>query len=202
MTGMVRLVMLTLYYSPGSSSMAAHIALHEVGAPFDKHAVSVPRKETRTPEFLAVNPAGKVPVLMIDGRPLTEVAGILYYLARTYPAAGLLPAGDIEAEAQAISWMSYVASTIHPAIRQGVAEARDLYAVADKRLGNRTWILGDRYSIADIHLFRLFWRFHPLAGLTADAFPRLTAHHARMLARPAVQRVIATEAAVGYQLPA
>ena len=83
MTGVVRLTMLTLYYSPGSSSMAAHIALHEVGATFDKHAVSVPRKETRTPEFLAVNPAGKVPVLMIDGRPLTEVAGILYYLART-----------------------------------------------------------------------------------------------------------------------
>ena len=113
--------MIKLYYSPGSSSMAAHIALHEVGAAFDKHAVSVPRKETRTADFLAVNPVGKVPVLMIDGRPLTEVAGILYYLARTYPAANLLPAGDIEAEAQVVSWMSYVASTIHPAIRQGVA---------------------------------------------------------------------------------
>ena len=193
MTGMVRLVMLTLYYSPGSSSMAAHIALHEVGAPFDKHAVSVPRKETRTPEFLAVNPAGKVPVLMIDGRPLTEVAGILYYLARTYPAAGLLPAGDIEAEAQAISWMSYVASTIHPAIRQGVAEARELYAVADKRLGNRTWILGDRYSIADIHLFRVYWRFRDQLERKPGDFPALEAHHARMLERPAVKKTIEIE---------
>ena len=193
MTGMVRLVMLTLYYSPGSSSMAAHIALHEVGAPFEKHAVSVPRKETRTAEFLAVNPAGKVPVLMIDGRPLTEVAGILYYLARTYPAAGLLPAGDIEAEAQAISWMSYVASTIHPAIRQGVAEARDLYAVADKRLGNRTWILGDRYSIADIHLFRVYWRFRDQLERKPGDFPALEAHHARMLERPAVKKTIEIE---------
>ena len=190
---MLRFGMLKLYYSPGSSSMAAHIALHEVGAPFEKHAVSVPRKETRTPEFLAVNPAGKVPVLMIDGRPLTEVAGILYYLARTYPAANLLPAGDIEAEAQAISWMSYVASTIHPAIRQGVAEARELYAVADRRLGDRTWILGDRYSIADIHLFRVYWRFRDQLERKPGDFPALEAHHARMLERPAVTKTIEIE---------
>jgi glutathione S-transferase len=193
--------MLTLYYSPGSSSMAAHIALHEVGAPFEKRAVSVPRKETRTPEFLAVNPAGKVPVLLVDGRPLTEVAGILFYLARTYPAAGLLPAGDIEAESQAISWMSYVASTIHPAIRQGVPEARELYAVADKRLGNRTWILGDRYSIADIHLFRLYWRLANSLKPAPETFPNLTAHYRRMMARPAVQRTIEVETAIGYELP-
>ncbi|WP_439610943.1 glutathione S-transferase family protein [Reyranella sp.] len=188
--------MLKLYYSPGSSSMAAHIALHEVGATFDKHAVSVPRKETRTADFLAVNPVGKVPVLMIDGKPLTEVAGILFYLARTYPAANLLPAGDTEAEAQAVSWMSYVASTIHPAIRQGVAEARELYAVADKRLGNRTWILGDRYSIADIHLFRVYWRFRDQLERKPGDFPALEAHHARMLERPAVKKTIEIEAKV------
>ncbi len=187
--------MLKLYYSPGSSSMAAHIALHEVGATFDKHAVSVPRKETRNADFLAVNPVGKVPVLMIDGRPLTEVAGILFYLARTYPAANLLPAGDIEAEAQAISWMSYVASTIHPAIRQGVAEARELYAVADKRLGNRTWILGDRYSIADIHLFRVYWRFRDQLERKPGDFPALEAHYARMMERPAVKKTIEVEKA-------
>ena len=192
---MLRFGMLKLYYSPGSSSMAAHIALHEVGAAFEKHAVSVPRKETRTADFLAVNPVGKVPVLMIDGRPLTEVAGILYYLARTYPAANLLPAGDIEAEAQVVSWMSYVASTIHPAIRQGVAEARELYAVADRRLGNRTWILGNRYSIADIHLFRVYWRFRDQLERQPGDFPALEAHHARMLERPAVKKTIEVERA-------
>lgn len=186
--------MITLYYSPGTSSMAAHIALHEVGARFEKRAVSVPRKETREADFLSVNPVGKVPVLMIDGRPLTEVAGILYYLARTYPAAGLLPAGDIEAEAQVVSWMSYVASTIHPALRQGVAEARELYAVADKRLGDRTWILGDRYSIADIHLFRVYWRFRDQLERKPGDFPALEAHYAGMMARPAVQKTIEVEA--------
>lgn len=191
---MVRSDMLKLYYSPGSSSMAAHIALHEVGATFEKQAVSVPRKETRTPEFLAVNPVGKVPVLLVNGRPLTEVAGILFYLARTYPAAGLLPTGDIEAEAQAISWMSYVASTIHPAIRQGVAEARELYAVADKRLGDREWVLPDHYSIADIHLFRVYWRFRDQLERQPGDFPALEAHHARMLERPAVKKTIEVEA--------
>lgn len=189
--------MLTLYFSPGTSSLAAHIALHEVGATFETRAVSVPRKETRLPEFLAVNPVGKVPVLMVDGRPLTEVAGILFYIARTYPAAGLLPAGDIEAEAQAISWMSYVASTIHPALRQGVSEARELYAVADKRLGDREWILGDRYSIADIHLFRVYWRFRDQLERKPGDFPALEAHHARMLARPAVKKTLEIEAKAG-----
>src|SRR5512143_2174267 len=99
--------MLTLYFSPGASSMAPHIALHEVGAPFEGKPLSLGKKETRTAEFLAINPAGKVPTLLIDGRVLTEVAGILFYLARTYPAARLLPEGDREAEAQVVSWRSY-----------------------------------------------------------------------------------------------
>ncbi|MEI7873397.1 MAG: glutathione S-transferase N-terminal domain-containing protein, partial [Alphaproteobacteria bacterium] len=98
--------MLTFYFAPGSSSMAPHIALHETGASFEGKPLSLARKDTRTSAFLAMNPAGKVPVLMIDDRMLTEVAGILFYLARTFPAAELLPQGDVEAEAQVVSWMS------------------------------------------------------------------------------------------------
>src|SRR5471030_1801512 len=113
--------MLTFWFSPGSSSMATHIALHEVGAEFDARLVSLPKKEQFTPEFLALNPDAKVPTLAIDGRILTEVAGTLFYLARRYPEARLLPAGDIEAEAQIVSWMSFIASTVHPARRAGVA---------------------------------------------------------------------------------
>ena len=127
--------MLTFYFSPGSSSMAPHIALHEAGASFEGRPLSLAKKDTRTPAFLAINPAGKVPLLVVDGRALTEVAGILFYLARAFPAAGLLPQGDVEAEAQVVSWMSYIASTIHPARRQGLEHAREVYAVADKRLG-------------------------------------------------------------------
>ena len=103
--------MLTLYFSPGASSMAPHIALHEVGAPFEGKPLSLAKKETHTPEFLAVNPEGKVPTMLIDGRVLTEVAGILFYLAKRFPAAGLLPDGDIEAEGRVVSWMSFIASS-------------------------------------------------------------------------------------------
>lgn len=194
--------MLTFYFSPGSSSMAPHIALHETGAPFEAKPLSFGKKETRAPEFLAINPNGKVPVLLVDGRVLTEVAGILFYLARMFPAAGLLPQEDIEAEAQVVSWMSYIASTIHPARRQGLEHAREVYAVADKRLGKNDWAVGERYSIADIHLFRLYWRFRSSLEPEPGALPNIEAHYARMMARPAVQRTIEIETKIGYDLPA
>ena len=85
--------MLTLYLSPGSSSMAVHIALHEIGAPFESRPISFAKREQHAPDYLAVNPEGKVPTLLIDGRPLTEVAAILYYLAKRFPEAGLWPPG-------------------------------------------------------------------------------------------------------------
>ena len=194
--------MLTLYFSPGASSMAPHIALHEVGAPFEGKPVSLARKETHTPEFLAVNPEGKVPTMLIDGRVLTEVAGILFYLAKRFPAAGLLPDGDIEAEGRVVSWMSFIASSIHPARRQGVEHARAIYALADKRLGKNDWAVGGRYSIADIHLFRLYWRFRNSLNPAPGEFPNIEAHYTRMMARPAVKKTIEVESKIGYELPA
>ena len=193
--------MLTLYFAPGSSSMAAHIALHEVGAPFEPRPLSFARKETRAPEFLAINPEGKVPVLLIDGRPLTEVAGILFYLAREFPAAGLMPQGDAEAEAQVISWMSFIAATVHPARRQGPERMREVFRFAEQRLGEGDWALDDTYSIADIHLFRLYWRFVNWSHVQKEEFPRLSAHYERMMARPAVKRTCEIEAGIGYELP-
>lgn len=193
--------MLTLYCAPGSSSMAPHIALHEIGVPFDLRPLSFARKQNRDPAYLAINPEGKVPTLLIDGRPLTEVAGILFYLARRHPEARLLPEGDAEAEARVVSWISFLAAGVHPARRQGIAEARIAYGLADRRLGDAGWAVG-AYSIADIHLFRLFWRFRNSLWPMAGEFPSLERHHDRMLARPAVRRTIEAEAAIGYELPA
>jgi glutathione S-transferase len=192
--------MLIFWFSPGSSAMATHIALHEVGAEFDARLVSLHTKANRTPEFLALNPDGKVPTLSIDGRILTEVAATLYYLARRFPEAGLLPAGDIEAVAHVISWMSFVASTIHPARRAGDARLHDAFAIAEQKLGGREWAVG-AYSIADIHLFRLFWRWMNSGGPPPGTFPGVTAHYERMMARPAVRRVLEIESAIGYNLP-
>ena len=128
------------------------------------------------------------------------MAGVLWYLARAFPQARLLLAGDPEAEAHVVSWMSFIASTLHPARRQGLEHAMKVYELADARLGNRDWAVGD-YSIADIHLFRLYWRFAASLKPPPGSFPRLEAHHARMMARPAVIRTIEVERAVGYELP-
>lgn len=192
--------MLTLYFTPGASSMAPHIALHEVGAEFEGVPISLAKKEHQAPAYLAINPEGKVPTLLVDGRRLTEVAGILVYLARRYPEAHLLPADDIEAEAQAISWMSFIAATVHPARARGLEYAMTIFGLADQRLGNQEWAIG-RYSIADIHLFRLYWRFANSLKPKPGSLPNLEAHYGRMMARPAVRRTIEIESAIGYQLP-
>ena len=192
--------MLTLYFAPGSSSFAVHIALHEIGVAFEGKPMSFRNNDLRSPGYLALNPEGKVPTLLIDGRPLTEVAAILYYLARRFPDAGLLPSDDIEAEARALSWMSFIAATLHPARQRGLEYANEVYAMADRRLGSG-WALS-RYSIADIHLFRLYWRFTNSLKPAPGTFPHLEAHYARMMARPAVQRTIEIESAIGYELPA
>ena len=139
--------------------------------------------------------------MLIDGRVLTEVAATLFYIARRYPDACLLPAGDVEAEAQVISWMSFIASTVHPARRVGEARLHEVFQIAETKLAGRTWAVGD-YSIADIHLFRLFWRWMDGGGPAPGTFPGLSAHYERMMARPAVKRVLEIERAIGYQLPA
>ena len=193
--------MLTLYFAPGASSFAVHIALHEIGIAFEAKPMSFKRDDMRSPDFLKLNPEGKVPTLLIDGRPLTEVAAILFYLAKRFPDAGLLPRDDIEAEARAVSWMSFIAATLHPARQRGLNYAREVYGIADRRLG-AGWTLGKTYSIADIHLFRLYWRLFNSLKPEAGTFPNLDAHYARMMARPAVQRTIEIESAVGYELPA
>src|ERR1700720_3862306 len=150
--------MLTLYFAPGASSMAVHIALHEIGVAFEGKPMSFKQNDMRRADFLALNPEGKVPTLLVDGRPLTEVAAVLYYLAKRFPEASLFPAGDLDAEAQIISWMSFIASTVHPARRIGVERWKEVFEIAENRLARKGGAVGG-YSIADVHLFRLFWRF-------------------------------------------
>jgi len=153
---------------------APHIALYEIGVPFEAKPMSFKQNDMRSPEFLALNPGSKVPTLVVDGRPLTEVAAILFYLARRFPDAGLLPVGDIEAEAQVLSWMSFIASTLHRRGSAGLDYAKQVYAIADRRVGTG-W--DDR---------KLFNRRHPsvqavlaarqCASPGAGTFPNLDAH--------------------------
>ena len=178
--------------------MAAHIGLYEVGVPFEARPISFSRKQQRSEDFLALNALGTVPLLMIDGRALTEVAAILFYLARRYPDAKLWPE-KLEAQAQVISWMSFIASTVHPARSRGPERARQIYGFVERKLAG-PWAVGDSYTIADIHLFRLFWRYSHSTGFHAEDFPKLLEYRDRVQQRPAVRKTIEVEAAIGYEL--
>ena len=126
--------------------MATHIALHETGAAFESRLLSFNAKEQQRPDYLALNPEGKVPALVVDGQVLTEVAATLYYLAKTYPAAGLWPRGGFEEEAQAVSWMSFIASTVHPARRAGNERWREVFHLCEQRLADKA--TDDRVAIS------------------------------------------------------
>ncbi len=191
--------MLKLYFAPGASSMATHIALHEIGVEFERVPVSLANRQQREEQLLHLNPEAKVPTLLIDGRVLSEVAANLYYLARRYPDAGLWPAQDIEAEAQIISWMSFTASTLHGSRAKGADHVLKVFDIANRRLGSNDWAVG-QYSVADIHLFRLYWRIKNWLDLPPTKFPALQSHHDRMMSRPAVQETLRIESEVGYEL--
>src|SRR5215210_8386398 len=103
---------LVLYYAPLTCALVPYVTLTEAGAQFDVRNINTRNGQNRAPEFLAVNPRHKVPVLVIDGEPLTENVAIQIWIARTFPAAKLLPTG--RDEIRAISLMAWFASTIHP----------------------------------------------------------------------------------------
>ncbi|MDE2333409.1 MAG: glutathione S-transferase N-terminal domain-containing protein [Rhodospirillales bacterium] len=200
-----------LYYAPGACSIGIHILLEEIGRPYEAVAVDLRGGEHRQPAFMALNPKSKVPALVRDdGSLLTEFPAIAFWLARTHPAAKLLP-DDLEAQTRALEVMEYVTATVHmqgfsrilhperfaPTEADfGRVEARGGEIVAsgfrslDRALGGRDYLLGD-FSIADAALFYVeFWAVRR-RGMTLS--PNLSAHFARMLARPAVARVLRRE---------
>ena len=99
------------------------------------------------------------------------------------------------------SHLSFLASTVHPAVAQGPERVAEAWRIAEKKLSGKQWCVGEKYSIADIHLFRLYWRLKTALELPKGALSNLAAHHERMMARPAVQKTIRIESEIGYELP-
>lgn len=197
-----------LYYSPGACSLASHIALEEAGADFE--AVRVDLTQPRAPEFLAVNPQGKVPAILVGDRVVTEGPAILGYVARAHPDAGLLPADEVGA-AQAAGLVAWCSSTVHVAFArvfraERIAPAPHDAAVRDAAMAalpamfgeleaifaRGQWALGDRYSIADGYPF-VFWRWARHIELDLGSYRHWQQHTRRMLDRPAVQRAVERE---------
>ncbi len=198
--------MTKLYYSPGVCSLAPHIVLEEIGAPYEIEAVNLKAGEQRRPEFLARNPKGAVPALDTDHGVLTENTAILTYLAAIHPEAGLAPTGDAWAQAGLTSFLSFLASSIHPNIGKLLFYPLDAEAKAAQRevtlaklrliedgLLVAPWALGEAYSVADPYLM-VFERWARSGGLlTAADFPRMNAHLDAVQARPAVERALTQE---------
>lgn len=200
-----------LYYAPGVCSLGIHILLEEIGKPYDLAKLDMRAGETAKPPFIELNPKGKVPTLQRDdGSIVTEYPVVAHYLAKTNPDSGLLPS-DPEAELRAAEAMDYCVATIHMQgfgrlFRPGnfspneadhdavKARGRELvekgYGLLDRQLAGKDWIAGP-YSLADSAVFYVSYWGAKRLGMQLP--PNLARHFERMLARPAVQRMLQQE---------
>jgi glutathione S-transferase len=217
---------LELLHFPGACSRVTWIALEETGAPYKARMIRVPKGELTSAEFLAINPKGQIPVLLVDDVPMTENIAILWYLAELFPQAGLLPASTAQ-RAKALSRISLCVSELHPIVTRLIMPAKFCdtaegaqrvwalsKAAMDRRLetveqmfDGRNWAVGDGWSIADGYFY---WIQMALRRMDYDlsSFPAFAAHYDRVLARESVARVVELERNAyldavkdGFQMP-
>lgn len=206
--------MLKLFHSPGSCAFASHIALAESGATYEPVLVNFAADEQRSAPYLEVNPKGRVPTLVTDRGILTETPAILAYIAQTFPAARLAPLDDAFAFARVQSFNSYLCSTVHVAhahrgrgyrwvpaenaaaldamrgkVGQNMAECFELI---ERGMIAGPWVMGDSYTICDPYLFTIAGWLEG-DGVDIARFPKVSAHHRAMAARPAVLRARAEQ---------
>ena len=211
--------MLELYYFYPACSLAAHIALEESGLPFI--AVRVDLKDpVKNAEYKKINPRATVPLLIHDGVQLLENVAIMSYIDALAPAAKLMPTDPMQ-RAQCIAFLVWGASTAHinfrmsfrperyttdAALHEGIrAVGRPNYwatlQMLNERLANQDWIMGSEFSVADGYALR-FYDWGRIAKFPIEELKAFTAHKDRMLARPAVRRVLEREASPLIQLAA
>jgi len=201
---------LTLYFAPMTCALVPFVTLTEAGARFDVQALNTRTGQNRTPEFLRLNPKHKVPVLVIDGEPLTENVALQIWIHRQFPAAKLLPAEPKE-EIRAISLMAFCASGIHPHLTPNARPQNycDLpnseesvkrvankllfedFKVVDDLLAGREWFF-PHFTACDAYFF---WCFKRAVSFKLDLaqFRNCIAHFERMKLRSSVQKVLAYE---------
>jgi glutathione S-transferase len=206
--------MFTFFYSPGSCALASHIALEDAGASYDLKRVDFRKTEQQSPDYLAINPKGRVPALTTPGGVVTETPAILAFIAQSFPEARLAPLADPFAFAQLQALTSYLCSTVHVAHAhrgRGYRWANDEASFADMkrkvpetvgacfelietRMFRGPWAMGEDYSVADPYLFTLAsWLEGD--GVDIARFPRVADHRARMAERGSVKRAIEQETA-------
>jgi len=206
--------MLKLYYGVGTCALASHIALEESGADYEALRLDMKANQQNTPDYLAINPKGRVPALMTDQGVLTETPAILAYIAQSFPKANLAPLNNAFAFGQVQAFNSYLCSGVHIAHSHKVRGARwaseetsleDMkrkvpenmraaMAMIESKMLRGPWVMGEAYTICDPYLFTVSnWAKND--GVDLAEFPKITAHRERMKERPAVQKVLGEQKA-------
>lgn len=206
--------MLKLYYSPGSCALASHIALQEAGAAYTAERIDFKSSQQTSPEYLAINPKGRVPALVTDRGILTETPAVLAFIAQSFPQARLAPLEDPFAFAQAQAFNSYLCSTVHVAhahrvrayrwaseeasfadMKRKVPETMGAcFALIERNMLRGPWVMGDNYTICDPYLFTVA-QWLEGDGVDVSAFPKVSDHRKRVAERPAVRQVMADQLA-------
>jgi len=196
-----------LFTRPGTCSLATDIALREAGIPFELIKVSHHTGKTADGvDFKDINPKGYVPALLLDdGEVLTENAALLQYVADLNPAAKLAPAAGTIARYRLAEWLAYINSEIHtsfsPLFSPDASEELKQYARANlakrvgwvaERLGSKSYLLGEQFSVADAYLFVVL-SWSPHARFDLSPWPNLQAFLERVAARPHVVEALAAE---------
>lgn len=203
--------MLELYYAPGACSLAPHIMLEEAGTKFTAHKLDFSKGEQRAPEFLKINPHGRVPTLIADGTAITENPAILSYIAERFPESRLIPE-SLLGRARVRQLLSFLSGTVHVTFAHifrperyvgegGPVDAakttarvalEGYFAEIDGYYSANDWVAGDAYSVADGYPF-VFYRWARRAGFDMRGHEAWMKHVWRMLDRPAVARAIEAE---------
>lgn len=208
--------MLKLYYTASSCSLATHIVLEEVGADYSTVRIDFATEQQKSPEYLKINPKGRVPALVTDEGVLTETPAMLVYVAQRFPQARLAPMEDPFFFAQIQSFNSYLCSSVHVAHAHRMrghrwVDADDAHSIAAMRrkvpesvgagfeliergMLKGPWVMGDQYTICDPYLFTLA-QWLEKDGVDPARIPRVMDHRRRMSERPSVKKAIAEETA-------
>lgn len=204
--------MLTLYYAPGTCALASHIALEQSGAHYNAVRVDFASGAQRSPEYLRINPKGRVPALVTERGILSETPAILQYIAQTHPQALLAPLDDPFELARMNAFNSYLCSTVHvahahkrrasrwaddPAAQEAMAKKvpqtmAESFTLIENEYLQGPWVLGEQISVSDAYLFTLAsWLEGD--GVDPSRFPKVADHTRRMQALPAVSKVLAAQ---------
>lgn len=200
-------------YSPGTCALASHIALAEAGADYRAVRIDFQSGAQRQPDYLAINPKGRVPALVTEHGTLTETPAILVFIAQMFPSARLAPIDDPLAFARVQEFNAYLCSTVHVAhshrtrgtrwadapaaiesMKAKVAQnVGDCFRLIESSMLKGPWVIGEAYTICDPYLFTIA-TWLEADGVDPASLPRVAEHSRRMLERPAVRRAMAEQA--------